>query len=190
MVPPRFLVGVPVPLEMEQRLWHKAMQAAAAAAMAAIWQPGVLPRGFSCAGTEAAITALKEFAEKAGAPKAKILKTGGAFHTSMMQPAQDKQGKVLDDLAPTMKPPRATVYMNSTAGPIKPDTSPQGDRDDDDDGADDENDGDGDGDDDDDGGESGGARLKSEALPVARNIGHPTTSLHSSSRQRYPVCPH
>ena len=125
MVPPRFLVGVPVPLGMEQRLWHKAMQAAAAAAMAAIWQPGVLPRGFSCAGTEAAITALKEFAEKAGAPKANILKTGGAFHTSMMQPAQDKQGKVLDDLAPTMKPPRATVYMNSTAGPIKPDTSPK-----------------------------------------------------------------
>ena len=36
----------------------------------------------------------------------------------------------------------------------------------------------------------GPSQLKSEALPVARNIGHPTTSLHSSSRQRYPVCPH
>ena len=85
MVPPRFLVGVPVPLGMEQRLWHKAMQAAAAAAMAAIWQPGVLPRGFSCAGTEAAITALKELAEKAGAPQAKTYKgrTGKVYFFRM-----------------------------------------------------------------------------------------------------------
>ena len=43
----------------------------------------LFPKGFSCAGTEGAVNHLKELAEKKGALQAKLLKTGGAFHTSL-----------------------------------------------------------------------------------------------------------
>merc|ERR1719433_1435542 len=74
---------------------------------------------------EGAINALKELADKAGALQAKVLKTSGAFHTPLMQPAADKLGKALDDLLPNMKPPRIAVYMNATAAPVKPGTNPK-----------------------------------------------------------------
>merc|ERR1712190_267231 len=85
----------------------------------------LFPRGFSHAGTEAAILKLKDLADKAGALQAKVLKTSGGFHTSLMAPAQAKLGKALDECLPKMKPPKTTVYMNSTASPIKPGTSPK-----------------------------------------------------------------
>merc|ERR1712014_318553 len=81
--------------------------------------------GFSCAGTEVAITALKDLAEKAGALQAKILKTSGAFHTPLMGPAKEKLGKALDEMLPKMSPPRHTVYMNATAAPLRPGTDPK-----------------------------------------------------------------
>merc|ERR1712186_15184 len=43
----------------------------------------LFPKGFSVAGTEASILALKDLADKAGALQAKILKTAGGFHTSL-----------------------------------------------------------------------------------------------------------
>merc|ERR1719323_2261536 len=85
----------------------------------------LFPKGFSCAGTEPAILALKELSEKAGALQAKVLKTSGAFHTSLMAPAKDKLGKALDEMLPKMSPPRHSVYMNATAEPIKPGTNPK-----------------------------------------------------------------
>merc|ERR1712087_993655 len=75
----------------------------------------LFPKGFSCAGTEKAITALKDLAEKNGALQAKVLKTSGGFHTPLMKPAQDELGKVLDTMVPDMKPPKHTVYMNTSA---------------------------------------------------------------------------
>jgi len=85
----------------------------------------LFPKGFSVAGTEAAIVALKELADKAGALQAKLLKTSGGFHTSLMKPAQEKLGKALDEMLPNMKPPKHTVYMNATALPVKPGTNPK-----------------------------------------------------------------
>jgi len=85
----------------------------------------LFPKGFSCAGTEKSILTLKELADKAGALQSKVLKTSGGFHTPLMKPAQDKLGKALDAMLPNMKPPRTTVYMNTTGGPIKPGTSPK-----------------------------------------------------------------
>merc|ERR1719220_678628 len=85
----------------------------------------LFPKGFSVAGTEAAITALKELADKAGALQAKVLKTSGGFHTPLMKPAQEKLGKALDEMLPSMKPPKHTVFMNTTAGPVKPGTNPK-----------------------------------------------------------------
>eukprot|EP00416_Gambierdiscus_australes_P037413 CAMPEP_0171100470 /NCGR_PEP_ID=MMETSP0766_2-20121228/52977_1 /TAXON_ID=439317 /ORGANISM="Gambierdiscus australes, Strain CAWD 149" /LENGTH=539 /DNA_ID=CAMNT_0011560309 /DNA_START=61 /DNA_END=1680 /DNA_ORIENTATION=+ len=85
----------------------------------------LFPKGFSVAGTEAAIHALKELSEKAGALQAKVLKASGAFHTPLMQPAQEKLGKALDEMLPKMKPPTKTVFMNTTAAPVKPGTNPK-----------------------------------------------------------------
>jgi len=85
----------------------------------------LFPKGFSCAGTESAITHLKGMCEKAGALQAKVLKTSGAFHTPLMAPAKEKVGKALDEMLPKMNPPRHTVYMNATAEAIKPGTNPK-----------------------------------------------------------------
>jgi [acyl-carrier-protein] S-malonyltransferase len=79
----------------------------------------LFPNGFSCGGSEKAINLLKEKAEAAGALQAKVLKTGGAFHTSLMQPAQTKLNAALEDTIAKMNPPRSTIYMNATAEPVK-----------------------------------------------------------------------
>jgi len=80
----------------------------------------LFPNGVSCGGTEVAINELKDLAEKAGALQAKILKTAGAFHTPLMQPAQDKLAKAIDEVLPNMKPPRHTIWMNANAEPVRP----------------------------------------------------------------------
>lgn len=85
----------------------------------------LFPKGFSVAGTEASILALKELADKAGALQAKVLKTSGGFHTPLMKPAQDKLGAILDEMLPNMKPPKTTVYMNATGTAVKPGTNPK-----------------------------------------------------------------
>uniref|UniRef100_A0A7S1MAS5 Malonyl-CoA:ACP transacylase (MAT) domain-containing protein n=1 Tax=Alexandrium catenella TaxID=2925 RepID=A0A7S1MAS5_ALECA len=85
----------------------------------------LFPGGFSVGGTEKAINELKTMAEKAGALQAKVLKTAGAFHTSLMAPAQEKLGKALDEMLPKMSPPRHQVYMNATAQAIKPGANPK-----------------------------------------------------------------
>jgi len=85
----------------------------------------LFPGGYSCGGTEKAVNFLKEMAEKEGALQAKILKTGGAFHTALMQPAQDRLSAALDEVAPNMKSPVHTIYMNATAQPVRPGCDPQ-----------------------------------------------------------------
>merc|ERR1711879_372615 len=85
----------------------------------------LFPKGFACAGTEKALTALKEAAEAAGALQAKMLKTSGAFHTSLMAPAGEKLAKALDETLPRMQPPKHIVYMNVTAKPLKVGTDPK-----------------------------------------------------------------
>jgi len=73
--------------------------------------------GFAVAGAAAAIESFAELAKDAGATQAKILKTGGAFHTSLMNAAQPALIEALEAEKKNMKPPRCTVYMNT--GPTK-----------------------------------------------------------------------
>merc|ERR1712217_635206 len=80
----------------------------------------LFPNGYSVGGTEKAINMLQPKCEKAGALQAKVLKTGGAFHTKLMQPAQDKLSAAIDEVLPNMKSPLHTVWMNATAEPIRP----------------------------------------------------------------------
>lgn len=85
----------------------------------------LFPKGFSCAGTKKAIDALKDLAEKNGALQARMLKTSGGFHTSLMLPAQKKLSVALEETLPRMKPPRCAVYMNVTGKPLKAGTPPK-----------------------------------------------------------------
>merc|ERR1711997_1058396 len=75
----------------------------------------LFPSGYSVGGTEKAINLLQPKCEKAGALQAKVLKTGGAFHTKLMQPAQDKLSAALEETLPNMRPPKHTIWMNATA---------------------------------------------------------------------------
>lgn len=85
----------------------------------------LFPKGFSCAGTKASVEKLKELAEKNGAMQARMLKTSGAFHTSLMIPAQKKLEVALAETLPRMSPPKHIVYMNVTAAPLQPGTDPK-----------------------------------------------------------------
>jgi [acyl-carrier-protein] S-malonyltransferase len=85
----------------------------------------LFPNGYSVGGTEKAINEVKEKAEKAGALQAKIIKAGGAFHTSLMQPAQDKLVIALEEAVVNMKSPQHTVWMNANANPVRPGCDPK-----------------------------------------------------------------
>merc|ERR1719159_1365173 len=63
----------------------------------------LFPKGFSCAGTKKAIETLKGLAEQNGAMQARMLKTSGGFHTSLMAPAQKKLEVALTATLPNMK---------------------------------------------------------------------------------------
>jgi len=84
----------------------------------------LFPKGFSCAGTRKAILELKQLADSKGAFQAKVLKTGGAFHTPLMRPAQEKLQAALDSVLPKMKPPSCAVYMNVTGKPLQAGADP------------------------------------------------------------------
>jgi len=87
----------------------------------------LFPAGYSVGGTETAINKLKDLAEKNGALQAKVLKTAGAFHTALMQPAQDKLVEALEETLPRMRSPLHTIYMNANARPVRPGCSPKDD---------------------------------------------------------------
>jgi len=84
----------------------------------------LFPAGFTCAGTSGAISALELLSVRAGAMYTKMLDTTCAFQTPLMAPARKIVAKALDEMLPRMNPPRHTVYMTTTAAPIKPGTSP------------------------------------------------------------------
>jgi len=78
----------------------------------------LFPSGFTCAGTRKAVEELCSLAMGARALQAKIIKTSGAFHTSLMQPAREELNRAIDGLADRMKPPRCDVYFNVTGKKI------------------------------------------------------------------------
>jgi len=82
----------------------------------------LFPKGFSVAGTKASVMALEQKAMDAGALQAKILKTSGAFHTSVMAGAKQNLVSELEQVKASMRPPRCKVYMNTTAQAIGPET--------------------------------------------------------------------
>jgi [acyl-carrier-protein] S-malonyltransferase len=85
----------------------------------------LFPKGFSCAGSKDAIAALVKKAEgKPGLLQAKMLKTSGAFHTELMEPAKEKLLKALKDAEPNFKAPKCDIYVNLTGRKIASGTAP------------------------------------------------------------------
>ncbi|CAE7451032.1 Mcat [Symbiodinium sp. CCMP2592] len=84
----------------------------------------LFPAGFTCGGTKPAIEKLCELAMKARALQARAVKTGGGFHTPLMQPAQEELSKAIDSMLPKMKPPRCAVYFNLTGKKMPAGTKP------------------------------------------------------------------
>jgi len=79
----------------------------------------LFPNGFTCSGSVGAIEALQKKAEATeGLMQARLLKTSGAFHTRLMQPAREKLLAALRGVESEMKPPRCDVYMNVTGAKI------------------------------------------------------------------------
>merc|ERR1711972_712602 len=78
----------------------------------------LFPKGFSVAGTEAAVKALEQKAMDANALQAKLLKTSGGFHTPLMAGAKDHILSQLEAHEGSLKPPQMKVYMNVTAKAI------------------------------------------------------------------------
>jgi len=74
----------------------------------------LFPNGFSLGGSEKAINICLKKCEAAGALQAKVLKTGGAFHTALMEPAQVKLNAALDEMVEKMNPPKIAICMNAT----------------------------------------------------------------------------
>mmetsp|Transcript_52667 Transcript_52667/g.133099 ORF Transcript_52667/g.133099 Transcript_52667/m.133099 type:complete len:695 (+) Transcript_52667:70-2154(+) len=85
----------------------------------------LFPKGFSCAGSTPAIESLISQAQKTpGLLQAKLLKTSGAFHTKLMEPAREKLLTALKDAEPNFKAPTCDVYMNVTGQRLASGTSP------------------------------------------------------------------
>lgn len=85
----------------------------------------LFPNGFSCAGSTEAIEKLqKTVLETPGCLQAKLLKTSGGFHTSLMAPAREKLLVALREAEGEMQPPRCDVYANLTGRKIPAGTPP------------------------------------------------------------------
>lgn len=85
----------------------------------------LFPKGFSCAGTAGAVERLLAKVQKTdGCLQAKLLKTSGGFHTTLMAGAQERLLQALSEVKDEMRPPRCDIYMNVTGKRLARGTSP------------------------------------------------------------------
>mmetsp|Transcript_32161 Transcript_32161/g.60051 ORF Transcript_32161/g.60051 Transcript_32161/m.60051 type:complete len:569 (+) Transcript_32161:113-1819(+) len=84
----------------------------------------LFPAGFTVAGTKDAITKMCELATKARCLQARVIKTGGAFHTSLMAPAESELSAAIDNLKDKMQPPRCSIYFNVNAKKVSAGADP------------------------------------------------------------------
>lgn len=81
-------------------------------------------QGFLVSGTRATVAILCEMATGAGALQARVVNSGGAFHSVLMEPAAVELAQALDETLPRMKPPSCPVYFNATGKPVPAGTDP------------------------------------------------------------------
>merc|ERR1712046_176713 len=84
----------------------------------------LFPAGFTVAGTKATIDKLCKLATEARALQARVIKAGGAFHTPLMKPAEDKLARAIDGIKSKMQPPTCAIYFNVTGKKVAAGTDP------------------------------------------------------------------
>lgn len=109
-----------------EKLCKEAKTAVAATTPDAVCQIAnvLFPAGFTCAGNQEAVDKLCVLATQAKALQARVIKAGGAFHTPLMQPAQEELSRALDEALPKMQPPRCAIYFNLTGKRVRPGAAP------------------------------------------------------------------
>jgi len=85
----------------------------------------LFPKGYTCSGDKPAVESLKELAEREGALQARFLKTSGAFHTKLMEPASIKLLKSLRAKVTDMNFPKVDLYMNVRGAVQRTGTDPR-----------------------------------------------------------------
>lgn len=80
--------------------------------------------GFAVSGTTKTVEMMSAAATEAGALQSRAIKTGGAFHSSLMAPAEVELGRALDQALPKMKPPKCAIYFNVTGQKVAAHTNP------------------------------------------------------------------
>lgn len=85
----------------------------------------LFPKGYTCSGDKAAVDILKDLADREGALQARVLKTSGAFHTKLMEPAGIKLFKSLRAKVTEMQFPKMDIYMNVRGAVQRTGTDPR-----------------------------------------------------------------
>lgn len=112
-------------LEKVRELCEEAQRNSVEGAVCSI-QSMLLPSGYICAGTEAAISRLKVMCESIDhgdgkGVSAKFLesaKGAAAFQTSLMEPVRQCLQSAMTEAIAKMRPPRCMVYFNSTGNAV------------------------------------------------------------------------
>lgn len=84
----------------------------------------LFPAGFICSGNKECIDQLCKLAVAQKALQAKVMKIGGAYHSTLMRPAEEALATALQQAKAKMKPPRCGIYFNSTAKLVKAGSDP------------------------------------------------------------------
>ena len=80
---------------------------------------------FTGAGRKRAIDKFCAAAKEANALQARPFNAGCAFHTELMQPAQDDLNEAIDRMIDRMEPPHDDVYFNVAGRKVKAGSAPE-----------------------------------------------------------------
>jgi len=84
----------------------------------------LFPSGYTVSGTKATVEKLCALAKDAKALQARLIKTGGAYHTPLMASAEKELSGAIDSMLDKMEPPRCAIYFNVTGKRVPAGSSP------------------------------------------------------------------
>lgn len=84
----------------------------------------LFPSAFTCGGNKECVEELCKLAMAKKALQARMVKSPGAWHTALMQPAEDDLMAAFDKVQDKMSPPVCDIYFNVTGKKVKAGTDP------------------------------------------------------------------
>jgi len=86
----------------------------------------LFPKGFSISGNKETVEEFKTIAEGKKALQARLIKTSGAFHTKLMDPAKAALTEALSEVRGRMQKPRCKLMQNVTGEEFPETSKPEG----------------------------------------------------------------